>query len=173
MPFYLYWKQKEFINVAKKYKRQFSIKNFERKFTKNNLQRCCTVGVININNTHLRLSIIIICDKYFDFSDETCKIDNINYCVAVVDVVIVVVVGGGVFFYFPMWVFLFCFYYFVDLLDVVKYLDSFQVDGVHHCSLKKLHRRIMTFQQSFQFQIRLLSVIIHIMENLFCFWNIF
>lgn len=37
------------------------------------------------------------------------------------------------------------------------YLNAFQIDGVHHRSLKKLHRCIMTLQKSFKLQIRLLS----------------
>lgn len=44
------------------------------------------------------------------------------------------------------------------LCECVVYLNAFQVDGVHHRSLKKLHGCIMSLEESFKFQIRLLSV---------------
>lgn len=41
---------------------------------------------------------------------------------------------------------------------VFVYLDSFQIDCIHHCALKKRHCGIVTLQQSFQLQVGLFAI---------------
>lgn len=36
------------------------------------------------------------------------------------------------------------------------YLDAFQIHGIHHGALKKLHGRVMPFEETLQFEIGLL-----------------